>query len=79
MVFHLKDADRRFNPAEDSASVVFAFYQNQLSAGGWQVNASGAGSGHIAFRNVKRANTSGTVDLVAKAGYTEITIQLYSR
>jgi hypothetical protein len=79
MVFHLKDADRRFNPGEDSASVAFDFYQNQLSAGGWQVNASDAGSGHIAFRDVKRANTSGTVDLVAKVGYTEITIQLYSR
>jgi hypothetical protein len=29
MLFHLKDADRRFNPGEDSASVVFDFYQNQ--------------------------------------------------
>jgi len=79
MVFHLKGSDRRFVEGGAPGSVVFDFYQTRLDGDPWQVAASDPGSGHIAFRNVKRANTSGTVDLVAKAGYTEITIQLYSR
>lgn len=79
MVFHLKDSDRRFVEGEAPGSAVFDFYQSRLDRDGWQLIASDSGSGHIAFRNVKRANTSGTVDLVAKDGYTEITVRLYSR
>lgn len=79
MVFHLNDSDRRFVEGEAPGSVVFDFYQSRLDGDPWQVTASDPGSGHIAFRNVKRAKTSGTVDLAAKVGYMEITIQLYSR
>lgn len=78
MVFHLKDGDRRFVEGETAGDAVFNFYRVRLSRDGWEVTASDAGTGHIAFRNVNRARTSGTVDLVAKTGYTEITVLLYS-
>lgn len=65
--------------SKDSESAVFDFYQGRLSTGGWQATATDPGTGQITFRNVKRAKTSRTVDVAAKNGYTEITIQLYSR
>jgi hypothetical protein len=79
MVFHLKYSDRRPVEGEAPGSVVFDFYESRLDGNPWQVIASDPGSGHIAFRNVKPVNISGTVDLVDKDGYTEITVQLYSR
>ena len=68
MVFHSKD----------STSAVLDFYESKLDSGGWKVTSSNRDIGLIAYRNVKRAKTNGTVQVVAKDGYTEITIQLYS-
>jgi hypothetical protein len=79
MVFHLKDGDRRVAEGEAPGSAVFDFYQSRLDRGGWQVTSSDEGGRHIAFSKVNQATTSGTVDLVVKDGYTEITIRLYSR
>jgi hypothetical protein len=68
MVFH----------SNDSTSAVLDFYQSRLGTGGWQVTSSNRDVGQIAFRKVNNAKTTGTVQVVAKDGYTEITVQLYT-
>jgi hypothetical protein len=68
MVFH----------SNDSTSTVLDFYESRLAAGGWQVTSSNRDVGQIDFRKVNSAKTTGSVQVLAKDGYTEITIQLYS-
>ena len=68
MVFH----------SNNSTSAVLDFYESRLGSGGWHVTSSNRDVGQIAFSNVERAKTRGTVQVVAMDGYTEITIQLYS-
>ena len=68
MVFH----------SNDSTSTVLDFYESRLGAGGWQITSSNRDVGQIAFTNINRAKTNGSVQVVAKDGYTEITIQLFS-
>jgi hypothetical protein len=54
------------------------FYESRLGTGGWQVTSSNRDVGQIDFRNITRAKTAGTVQVAAKDGYAEITVQLYS-
>jgi hypothetical protein len=68
MVFH----------SNDSTSTVLDFYESRLGAGGWQVTSSNRDTGQIDFRKVNSARTTGSVEVLAKDGYTEITIQLHS-
>ena len=68
MVFH----------SNDSTSTVLDFYESRLGTGDWQITSSNRDGGQIIFSKVNRTNTKGTVQVLAKDGYTEITIQLYS-
>jgi hypothetical protein len=68
MVFH----------SQDSTSTVLDFYESRLGAGVWQISSSNRDTGQIDFRKVNSAKTNGSVQVLAKDGYTEITIQLYS-
>lgn len=64
--------------SKDSTSAVLDFYESRLDTGGWQVTSSNRDIGLIAYRNAKRAKTNGTVQVAAKDGYTEITVEFYS-
>ena len=64
--------------SKDSTSAVLDFYESRLGTSGWQVTSSNLDVGLIAFRNVNRAKTAGTVQVATKERYTEIAVQLYS-
>jgi len=64
--------------SNDSAGAVVDFYATSLNKGDWRVQSINADGSEISFRSAKNARISGTLDVAAKDGHTEITIQLYS-
>jgi hypothetical protein len=63
--------------SHDSTSTVLDFYESRLGTGSWQITSSNRDVGQIIFSKVNTTNTKGTVQVLAKDGYTQITIQLY--
>jgi hypothetical protein len=64
--------------SRDAVGAVRNFYVSKLDSGDWQVTATDVEMGTISFRSTKRARTTGTVAVVSRSSYTEITVQLYS-
>ena len=64
--------------SNDAVGPVDDFYASRLSTGDWKVVSSDAAAGQIAFKNTKRAGTTGTVSVVPRNDHSEITVQLYT-